>query len=219
MRLKFWRPPFYVSPEERVFENVKKFLNDVVKAVEHLDAGVDALVANKRETCLKAISLTSESERAADSARRDIERAMFEGRFFDKGEKIGLMETIDDIADNAELAAKVMGYRRFDKIPKDIADTLIKFSASTRRVVVSLRHAVVKLYTNFTEVPRYADMVEKERDATRDLYDELLAKIYNSNLSAVSVLLLRDLAFRILRVADSAEEAVDRVSFLAVRYG
>lgn len=217
IKVKFWRPPFFVSSEEKLFENIGRFVAHVVEAVDSLDKGVVALVKRDAKSLKENVENVSKAEETADEIRRVIEKELYEGRFFDKAEKIDLIEKIDDVADNAEMAAQAMILREL-VLPKNISESLIELTDSTKKTTVALRHAVVQLYTNFSGVPQYVRTIETERDKVRSIYAKLIQELYTSNLSAASMMILRDLAFRIMRTADMAEEAADRVSFLAVKY-
>lgn len=219
MKLKFWRPPFFVSSEERVFQLISKFLDSVIKSVSELDAAIGALIAKDSGAVKKAVDAVSIAEQDADDVRRSIERAIFEGRFFDRGEKIDLMEKIDDVADYAETAAQTIMFKELASLPEEIASLLAEMTAATKKTVISLRHAMASLYTNFSAVSNYVKMIEDERDKVRETYGKLIRQVYTSRLSPVTMMILRDLSFRISRVADNAEEAGDRIDFLAVKYG
>jgi len=218
MAVRFWRPPFQMGPEEKLFDTVKQFLDRVVESASNLEAATLAYVAGEERELRDRIAKVSDAEREADSAREVIEKTVFGGRFYDRSEKIEMIEKIDDVADNAQLAAQILLYKAL-KIPTPLAAHIRDLVAKTKRVVESLREAVIALYTDFSAVSPIVKRVEVERDAARESYEKIVQEIYASRLDARALMLLRDFTFRVIKTADSAEEAAGRVSFLAVRYG
>ena len=218
LRRGFLRPPFFVSSEEDVFDNLLKFITQVVAAVDNLDKAARAFAASDIRRLKLAAKKVSEDEMAADDVRRIIEKILFEGRFFDREEKIDMIEKIDDVADDAEMAAQMMLFKKIS-VPKELGEILIELTNSTKKTVLAMRNAVVHLYTNFAVVPQYVHIIEEERERVRKFHGQFISGLYSSDLPAAALLLLRDIVFRIMRTADSAEEVGDVTSFMAVKYG
>lgn len=218
---KFWLPPFFMPGEEKIFELMGQFLHHIVESVNQLDKAVSCISkgtsAQNAAEMKKAVAKVSEHEVKADEVRRELEKTLYEERFFDKEEKIDLIEKLDDIADFAEIAANTLLYRELP-LPPEMCSLACEMTTATKRCVVALRHAIMSLYSDFSKTLKYADMCEEERDKVRAAYSKLMHKLFNSNVSALYAMLVRDLTYRISRTADAAEEASDWTRFLAAKY-
>ncbi len=218
--MKFWIPPFRAGSEEKIQKQLTKLMDLVIESATYLDISVKNFAQNYDESRLKeSIEKVSEIETKIDNMRREIEKEIYSkpGVTFNKQEKIELIECLDDIADYAELASQLMLIKNI-KIPKDIAHDLIELSSSTKRSIVSLRHAIVQLYTDFRKVKEYDRLAEEERNKARKLYVKIMTKLFSSDMDTKDILIIKTLSYKISRTADMSEIAADKVNFMALKY-
>ncbi len=218
--MKFWIPPFRAASEEKIQKQLTKLMDLVIESATYLDISVKNFAQNYDEIRLKeSIEKVSEIETKIDNIRREIEKEIYSkpGMTFNKQEKIELIESLDDIADYAELASQLMLIKNI-KIPRDIAHDLIELSSSTKRSIVSLRHAIVQLYTDFRKVKEYDRLAEEERNKARKLYIKIMTKLFSSDMDTKDILIIKTLSYKISRTADMSEIAADKVNFMALKY-
>ncbi len=218
VRPRFWIPPFLFGKEPKMHRLVKTFCLHVVETVEWLTRAGSAFTKGDRKALEQAVRKISEAEVRADTVRRQIEAELFEGRFFDRAEKIDMIEHIDNVADFAEMAGRTMLYHIPPRIEKQIATQLMKMIEGCLMAAKQLSKALDLLYTDFSKVPRVIDAIEHTRDGVREASDQFMKAIFSAKITPKALVLLRYLAYRIVRIADEAEEAGDRIRFLAVKY-
>jgi predicted phosphate transport protein (TIGR00153 family) len=218
MRPKFWIPPFLFGREPRIQKLIISFSSHVVEAVEWLHRAGVAFTKCDRKSIEDAIKRISEAEGKADNIRREIEKELFEGRFFDRAEKIDMIENIDNVADFAEMAGYTMLYHIPPKMTRHISEQLLKMIEGCLLIAKQLSKALNLLYTDFSKVPPVVNAIEHTRDVVRRTSDQFMKEIFAANISPKTLVLLRYLGYRIVRIADAAEEAGDRIRFLAVKY-
>ena len=218
--MKFWIPPFSTGSEEKIQKQLTELMDLVIESATYLDISVKNFAGNYDEIRLReSIEKVSEIETKIDNMRREIEKEIYSkpGMTFNKQEKIELIECLDDIADYAELASQLMLIKNI-KITKDITHDLIELSSSTKRSIVSLRHAIVQLYTDFKKVKEYDRLAEEERNKARKLYIKIMTKLFSSDMDTKDILIIKTLAYKISRTADMSEIAADKVNFMALKY-
>ena len=218
--MKFWLPPFFTGNEEKMQKQIIRLMDLVIESATYLDVSVKNFTSGHDDSRLEeSVRRVGEIETEIDNLRRQMEKAIYSERSmtFNKQERIELIESLDDIADYAELASQLMLVKRI-KIPKDIARELVELSSSTKRSIVSLRHAVVELYNDFKRVKEYNRLAEEERNKARKLYVKILAKLFSSDMDVRDILVIKTLSYKISRTADMSEIAADRVNFMALKY-
>lgn len=215
---RFWTPPFFMGNEENIQKQLSELMSMIIESANYLDISVKHFVRNDPEL-EKSIEKVDELETQIDNMRRGIEKEIYSNRSmsFNKEEKIELLESLDDIADHAELATQIMLTKKID-IPKDIAKDLMDLSSTTKRSIVSLRHAVFELYTDFRKVNEYDRLAEEERNKARKIYVRILKKLFSSDMDIKDILILKSISYKISRTADMAEIAGDKVNFMAIKY-
>ncbi|MEM5798775.1 MAG: DUF47 family protein [Candidatus Aenigmatarchaeota archaeon] len=219
MKLRFWRPPFFLSPEQDVYEKVLGFTKDVVIAVDAMCICTRAFVSGKRADVEKGFSILNKAENDADNKRRTIEIMLFGKRFFDREEKVEMLEKIDTVADYAKMTAQIMLSFPCRKMEKGIGLHLIDMANHTFHATKNLESAVKYLYIDWKNVSRYVEMIEREREEAEKAYNNLLKRLFASKLNDRLLMIIRDVAYRIERTITTAEEAGDRLRFLAVKHG
>jgi predicted phosphate transport protein (TIGR00153 family) len=208
--MRFWMPPFTTGKEKDILEYLLKVMNSVFLTVQSLDKAVKGFVEGDWENVEKEIKKCSEYETQADNERRVLERMLYSEGFlpFSRGDYFNLAEAIDDIADQAEKASFWMSFKRI-KIPSDIKSDLIKLSEKTLSSVNLMKNLIHHIGPESKNIIQATQRVDQERDEVREIATNLGKKIFGGNLKDSQM--LWELVYRIMSVADRAEEASDRI--------
>ncbi len=196
-----------------------EFLDKVVFSVECLQRCLQSYIENEKTKFSGAVEQTSKAETDADELRRQIELNLFKYDIlpYSRGDKVTLLETVDDIADKAEIVAKLLGIYK-PKIPKQAAPLFLELAAKTHQTVLMLRDSILALEKNLESAKEKADQTEKLREEARAIEFTLLEKIFSSKEKDLTKITLRDLIALTASIADKAEEASDFVAMLSVKY-
>lgn len=196
-----------------------EFLDKVVFSVECLQRCLQSYVEGEKKKFSDSVEQTSKAEADADEIRRQIELNLFQYDIlpYSRGDKVTLLETVDDIADKAEIVAKLLGIYK-PKIPAQTAPYFLELAAKTHKTVLMLRDAIMALEKNLEAAKEKADQTEKLREEVRATEFALLEKIFASKEKDLTKIILRDLIALTATIADKAEEASDFVAMLSVKY-
>lgn len=196
-----------------------EFLDKVVFSVECLHKCLQSYIENEKAKFLNVVEQTSRAEADADELRRQIEQNLFKYDIlpYSRGDKVTLLESVDDIADKAEIVAKLLSIYK-PKIPPKFAPLFLELAAKTHQTVLMLRDSIIALEKNLENAKEKADQTEKLREDVRAIEFTLLDKIFSSKEKDMTKLILRDLISLTAKIADNAEEASDFVAMLSVKY-
>lgn len=198
-------------------EHVEKLCDEMVDAVHGFKEALTLYVEG--DSAYKPmIEDVRTHEATMDSVRREMETSLFrfELRNYSQGDKLALVEGLDDVADRAEIAARMMGITR-PKIPKKLGAEFIGLVDAAYDTVCCLKDAVLNLYDNFSEATKKAKETEALRRQVRQKEFAILEQVF-SRAPDTNSLLLKELASQIGRIADDAEEVADLVAMLSVKY-
>ncbi|RLJ03465.1 MAG: hypothetical protein DRP11_00615 [Candidatus Aenigmatarchaeota archaeon] len=216
--MKFWRPPISLGREEDINKEFALFLNEVTKAVERLQDSVLVFSLGNLEKAREFAKKISEHEAKADEHRRRVEKMLYSEGFlpYDRSDKVALTEMLDDIADAAEITANFCTLRKVD-MPDDLKDLYDKLSRKVQDAMRNLKSAVVIMDDNLAEAIKLIGAVEEDRKEARKITHQILEKLFSDKMDPTTIIFLKELAYRLMRVADMAEEASDRLSIMAAR--
>ncbi len=158
------------------------------------------------------------AERQADELRRDLLERLSEGMFLpaDRADLVHLVERVDDVADYANGAARLVVVFR-EAPPEPLREGITKFGGLLLQATQQLADALDKL----TEGDRRAALelctaVERAEEEADALKASLYKQLFAMDLPAGTLLLLRDLIDSMENTADKAEDAADLLRVLAV---
>ncbi|NOZ81936.1 MAG: DUF47 family protein [Candidatus Micrarchaeota archaeon] len=207
----FMRPLFPVSKQEKIFHELSVFLDKVTKSVLEFSASLERFC----KTGKTDVSVVDRLESEADESRRKLERMIFSDFVGEKENFIELIEKIDDVADNAEIASWDLDIPGFT-IPGEVKKSFLELSAALREISEALKKSVGSLAFDVRKVLTHASEVKEKRDELRKKVHRLRHQIFRIR-EAKRVFLLSNLAYRIMKIADSAEEASDRASVFVAK--
>jgi len=188
--------------------------------VVDLQKSVAAAARNDKEEAKGYIGHLSKIEHEIDELRRDIFEELTKDTLApqDREDIMHLVKRLDEMADHVKDAARSLDLLLKTKIPNVFWDPLVFVSTKLVEITKILRKAIEMLGTNPAEAKKLAitiDKIEGEIDEKYQLIKELLIK-HSNDMTAATVLFLRDLAEEMEHVADSCDDTADYVRILAV---
>jgi len=214
-------------PLKGVDERLKEHVMLVCEATRLLND----LMAGCRDKNWAVVSWVAEKiamvEREADDVKRRVEVGLYSGIIFVglKEDFLRLAEAVDDIADKAKDAARVLATREPTKEELDILFEcnidLAKMISGTVGIVERLRDAIALVDRDANGALKIAHEVEKMEEVLDDQKLRLIKHLTVSEgrLSTLSYLQMRDFIFQLDMVADAAEGASDVLTAMIVKAG
>ncbi len=212
-------PVLRIDKSKEFYSNMAIFVKDVHLCAENLDNAIGNYCSGKIPQYRKSANLVIDLEEKADDSRRKLEKMLYTGVIlpFGRGAKYELLESIDDIADKAELVARLILIEKL-KIPRNLCNNFKKLSGLVLDSVTHLKTAVLQLDSDLGKAIISAAKVERIREDARTLEFRLMEQLFSKSGGSVDIILLKELIALIGNVADKAEESADRVVSLAVKY-
>ena len=204
---------------EKFYDQLDKFITDVHNSVVSLSRSVESYLNGNEKLAYDFGKQVISLEESADARRRVMERELYSGVLipFGREDKYELIETIDDIADKAEIIARLSKYEK-PKIPQNIKKDLVKLLGLVVNTSYLLKESVKFLSTDLDKAIKTSSKVNIEREIVRELEFKILKKLLSTPKIDFKTILLKELISLIGQVADKAEEASDRVISMAVKY-
>jgi len=209
------------------FEEIEDLFENLTESVEKclfntLDL-IEEYIENGENEKVKELSdLVHKTESAADEYRREIINKLLQGFLMPntREDLMRLIETIDDIADNAE---RVMDSTLF--IALDISDLnqelvkemIVKIKDQYR----TLKKAVSYLFSDMTQAVAHSAQLENMESLIDDIEEKIIRKISNrDDLELAQKLVYRDTIMAISDLGDTIENSGDIIEVIvALRRG
>lgn len=160
-------------------------------------------------------------EQAADSIRRNLLYRLSEGLFLppDREDLVHFVERIDDIADNAHAAGRLLLLLPED-VPQPLKDGLREKAELLVNAVRKLGEALRQLYEGemkgAMDLCNEVEAIEQQNDRKKaDLFRQIFTEF---TLPPATLLLLRDLVDAMENTADKTEDSADQLRIIAVKY-
>lgn len=200
-------------------ESVQEFLGKVSLSVSNLKNAIDLYIEGDCRGFEKAVASVSSAEQEADDIRRQLEASIFKFKLlpYTRTDYVNLLEMTDDIADKAEICAKLLGVYK-PKISKKIALSVSKLMHETQQTVETLKEAILALNSDLEIARQKADETELKRELARNIEFDTLKLVFSGNDKDLVKFSLNEIVSIIGGIADKAEEVSDVVSALSVKY-
>lgn len=200
-------------------ETVQEFLEKISLSVSKLKSAVDLYIEGDAKGFEKAVASVSSAEQDADDIRRRLEASIFKFKLlpYTRTDYISLLEMADDIADKAEICAKLLGVYK-PKISKSIAISITKLMHETQQTVETVKGSVLALNYDLELARQKADETELQREVARSIEFDTLRLIFSGKDKDLVKFSLNQIVSIIGGIADKAEEVSDVVSSLSVKY-
>src|SRR3989344_800931 len=212
-------PVLRADKGKEFYKTLETFITEVHSSVKYLNDTVRNYCDGKSREARKFANFVIDFETKADSSRRSLEKMLYTGVVlpFGRGAKYELLESVDDIADKAELAARILLIEKIKISPK-LNRNFEDLSGLVLDSVIHLKSAVLELDQNLDKAVSLALKVENLREEARKQEFGLIEKLFSGKDRDINIILLKELITLIGAVADKAEESADRVISLAVKY-
>lgn len=205
--------------EQQMLVRVRGHVTKVQEVVRLLKEALEACGRGDKEQVDALHERLGAAEHEADEIRRDLLSALSEGMLLppDRNDLVHLIERIDDVADAAHGASRMLVL--FDGIcPVELKQDLVDFADVLVQATKRLSEALVSLYKNPADVTlKKCTLVEELEEECDRRKADLLRRILNMDLPAGRLLMLRDLVDSMEATADKAEDSADVIRNLAVR--
>src|SRR3989344_4705229 len=205
-------PVLRADKGKEFYKTLETFITEVHSSVKYLNDTVRNYCDGKSREARKFANFVIDFETKADSSRRSLEKMLYTGVVlpFGRGAKYELLESVDDVADKAELVARLILIERL-KVRQNLRKDLKELSGTVLEVVNNLKEAVLQLDINLDKAVAHATSVELMREKARQIEFKLIEKLFSKMRADINIILLKELISLIAAVADKAEEAADRV--------
>jgi hypothetical protein len=203
-----------------VLDVVKKFEDMIIASFSERDIAKTEALGRK----------ISDLETNADKSRRKFTCALQKGAFLPvfRGDLARLAEKLDDVADAAEEAMRVILLReklftvlakaeKKRKSAKIIKEGLVKMAGLATKTVEALKSAVSMMMSNVDAANKKANEVEELEHESDIIEQGLINDLYEHEklLDSISVMQLKEIIDGIGSISDRAEDASDTISIIS----
>ena len=219
---------FSINRRERaILDGVGSHLGAVKRSVEDFGGLVDSLSSGDAASAGRFFDAVMGDETKADTIHRDLSLRVANGAFFGgvREDILALLEKIDDIADSAKDASRLLNVELgMDGPAIELlrSDGMRLFIADLKGAVSALENLIAAFTISKKEVLARVHSVEEFEESADSRKDVLLRELFKdaSKLNPVTVIQLRDFIFVADDIADNAEDASDVVLVLIAKgYG
>ncbi len=205
-----------------VISILKEHVDIVMATLDNLNSMINSLLMLDIKKSKEYASIIDRLETGADDVHREGVVKICKGSLFGymREDIIALMEHIDDIADSAKEASRVLMQR---KIPEEI---LVRFLNSNTLAYVNASIDTVKHLIKLIEVLNSKDdvilehirHVEQSEEYADTLKNTVLQELYSSSMyDTLTIIQLKEFIQLVDRIADSAEDASDVVLIMLAK--
>ncbi len=214
--MRFWMPPFTTGKEKEILDGLLSITDNVHKSVVSLDRAVNAFVKEEWQSVDKEVDTCSKFEQKADDNRRMLQRLLYAEGFlpFSREDYFNLAESLDNIADQAEKASFWISFKKI-KVPKNIGVMLVELSEKSLDTVEKLKEILDNLGPKSKDIINATQAVESQREIVREMTTKMGKEIFRKE--ETDSFMLWELVYRIMSVADRAEETADRIITISMK--
>jgi len=206
--------------EGKVDSLIEKHIEEVGQGLQAFKEALFAYLDGDWEKFKQMAKVTDAKESDADAVRREVEDALYSGGYLSvyREDFSILVDLIDRMADDAERVADFLLIETPKVLPqwkgglKQIAEKTLESFFAFRKCFDSLYKDMKEAYSTTTQVHD----VEREIDI---LQGDILHRIFQSDLSLVEKIHLRELVLKLGEISNSAENASDKVRGLTLKTG
>lgn len=222
--MKFRRLFDLKGREEEVFDFITKHLDLTILAVEYLYKSMEYLKMKDAESFEKNYSEIDRLETRADEIQREIVSRICEGAFFGgiREDLLNLLEKVDNIADSAKDAAKILKVRRLgDHIMSHLFenDDLFEYLLNCTLAVRKVKEVISGLRKGKDAALEPIKLVEEYEEKADDIKTGILKRIFEraDQFDVLSVVQIQNFINIADNIADNAEDATDIVLILIAK--
>ncbi len=202
----------------------KKELKIIELFQEHLDCVEQTilkmleLLRSVKEGEDRIIPLTNEvrmHETQADEKRREMEAEMYLGAFLPnfRGDLLGIVESMDKIANRAEDVANVIELQNLH-VPDFLIEDVIELADLSYQTFQAAKQTAILLFEDLDKANEMILKVGEIEHQNDECERHLVRKIFSSNLELAHKRQMKELVEKIANIADRSENATDRIQIV-----
>jgi predicted phosphate transport protein (TIGR00153 family) len=209
---------FFGKKEMAIIQLFEEHLEYIGRTLENLEKVFLAILQNDETSIEIYAEEVHKMESAADSKRREMENAMYQGAFLPnfRGDFLGLAESFDKVANEAENVVDQIVLQNL-VISDDLKGDLLKqvqLSVETYRVC---REAAVNLFQELDVAEEKIKETEKLENIEDSHERALVKKIFEKDISLAEKRQLRELVISIGNIANLSEDCSDRMEIIVLK--
>ncbi len=208
----------FFQKENKVQELADEHVDLVSKAVDYWKEALFFYLNGKKKSFEEKTLAIIRLETQADEVRKKSQLILYKGAYLPafREDILDLLELVDTIADDAERGVNFLHIEKPD-IPSSWNDELKEIVEKSHHAFTAFKQAFLMLHKQRSNALSLTHKVQDAEKQVDKLQDNLMTKIFQSKLSLAHKLQLRDLILTIGYVSDSAENASDKISLMAIK--
>jgi len=201
--------------EKETIRLIKEHVDMTYRVVCEFKNAFSALEKKDFMTLKEKVDRVSSLESRADDLRREIEEKMYSGAFLPGSRRIILnfAERVDDVADAAQDAARILVFLEDREISKDMFDLLELELKDGLDTIDILRRSISDL-RNVDELRLAIRRVRRKEHESDEIANKIYSTLYRNIKDPITVLLISKLITYIGNISDKAEDATDALSLI-----
>ena len=203
--------------EERIIELIKNHLDLVERTIESLRDYLNMYFSDgEKATVIYGRIQTLESD--ADRVRRKVETDMYSGAFLPnfRGDLLGLIESVDKIANKAEFVADLMELQH-PVIPDELKDGILRQIDLSLETFRMLKRSIEYLFEDLQKAGEYVILTEKREHEEDEVERGNIKKLFELDIERCAKLEIKEIIRSIGDIADRAEDSSDRVEIIILK--
>lgn len=208
----------FFKKETKVQELIQKHVQIVGEAVNFWKEAFSCYLEENKEDFQAKTLAVIELESKADEVRKEAQLILYEGAYLPifREDLLDFLELTDNIADDAE---KGVDFLRIENpvILPSWNEEIKTIVGKSQQAFVFFQEAFAVLFKERSTALSSTHKVQRAEKEVDKLQDNLLEKIFQSQLSLAHKLQIRDLILTIGHVSDSSENASDKVALMAIK--
>jgi len=203
--------------EERIIELIKNHLDLVERTIESLRDYLNMYFSDgEKATVIYGRIQTLESD--ADRVRRKVETDMYSGAFLPnfRGDLLGLIESVDKIANKAEFVADLMELQH-PVIPDELKDGILRQIDLSLETFRMLKRSIEFLFEDLQKAGEYVILTEKREHEEDEVERGNIKKLFELDIERCAKLEIKEIIRSIGDIADRAEDSSDRVEIIILK--
>jgi predicted phosphate transport protein (TIGR00153 family) len=206
--------------KSKVLELADRQMILATDTVVDLQKAISAAANNRKAEAEEHVGHLSKIEHEIDALRRTIFEELTKGTMppQDREDIMHLVKRLDEMADHVKDASRSLELVLRTDISKSLWKPLVHISTKLVEITRILRRAIEALGTSPSEAKKLSIAIDKIESEIDKEYQEIKIFLlsHSSEMSAATVLFLRDLAEEMEHVADACDDTADYVRILAV---
>lgn len=226
--------PIGSKKEKEAFSLLKRNAREVLDVVKKFEDMIIASFSERDIAKTEALGRKiSDLETNADKSRRKFTYALHKGAFLPvfRGDLARLAERLDDVADAAEEAMRVILLReklftaltnaeKKRKSAKVVREGLVKMAGLATKTVEALKSAVDMIMSDVDAANEKANEVEELEHESDIIEQGLINDLYEHEklLDPISIMQLKEIIGGIGSISDRAEDASDVITIISYSF-